>query len=202
MSARSSLAAWYFAYFAFIGSFLPYFSLYLESVGRSPAEIGILMSIGQVVRVLVPALWGWLSDRSGKRTPIIRWSAVLSVLGFSAYFVADTFPALLLATLLLHLFWTGALPLVEALTFQHLHDVPERYGRIRLWGSLGFIASVSGVGALLDVVSIGSLLWIGLRLLQSRGRCRKRRRFLPARRRRQPLDWAIHGSGSCWWPAS
>lgn len=159
MTAHWRLSAWYFAYFAFIGAYLPYFGLYLESLALSPSEIGILMSLGQVMRMLIPALWGWLSDRSGQRTPIVRASAVLSLLCFGAYFQTESFLGLLASTLLLHLFWSGALPLVEALTFAHLRDAPAAYGRIRLWGSLGFIAAVIGVGLVLDHLPIRSLLW-------------------------------------------
>jgi PPP family 3-phenylpropionic acid transporter len=159
MNARWRLSAWYFMYFAFIGAYLPYFGLYLESLNLSPTEIGILMSLGQVVRMLVPALWGWLSDRSGRRAPIVRASAVFSFVSFGTYFFSDSLVSLLGATLLLHLFWSGALPLVEALTFAHLHDDPEAYGRIRLWGSLGFIVAVLGVGVVLDSQSMQSFLW-------------------------------------------
>jgi PPP family 3-phenylpropionic acid transporter len=159
MTARWRLSAWYFAYFAFIGAYLPYFGLYLESLALTPSEIGILMSLGQVMRMLVPALWGWLSDRSGQRTPIVRASAVFSLLCFGAYFFTSGFWGLLGATLLLHLFWSGALPLVEALTFAHLRDDPEAYGSIRLWGSIGFIVAVMGVGLILDHQPIRSLLW-------------------------------------------
>lgn len=165
MNARWRLAAWYFAYFAFIGAYLPYFGLYLQSLSLSPSEIGILMSLGQVMRMVVPALWGWLSDRSGRRTPIVRFSAIVSLLCFAAYFFTDNFIGLMVVTLMLHLFWTGALPLVEALTFAHLHDAPEAYGRIRLWGSVGFIAAVLGIGFVLDHQPIRSLLWSAWGLL-------------------------------------
>jgi PPP family 3-phenylpropionic acid transporter len=158
MKTRWRLSAWYFMYFAFIGAYLPYFGLYLESLSLSPSEIGLLMSLGQVVRMLVPTFWGWLSDRSGRRAPIVRALAVSSFVSFGAYFFSDSLGSLLAATLLLHLFWSGALPLVEALTFAHLRDDPEAYGRIRLWGSLGFIVAVLGVGVVLDTQPMQSLL--------------------------------------------
>ena len=165
MTARWSLSAWYFAYFAFVGAYLPYFSLYLESRSLSPSDIGLLMSVGQIVRMLIPSLWGWLSDRSGRRRPIVLWSAILSFTCFGTYFLAENFWGLLGATLLLHLFWSGALPLVEALTFAHLKNDPGAYGRIRMWGSVGFIFTVMGVGFALDHVAVGSVLWIAWCLL-------------------------------------
>ena len=39
------LSGYYFFYFAFVGAFSPYFSLYLQSIGRSAAQIAVLMSL-------------------------------------------------------------------------------------------------------------------------------------------------------------
>jgi len=55
--------------------------------------------------------------------------------------------------------------LVEATTFSHLGERTERYGKIRLWGSLGFIAAVVGLGYALDVVPIAWLPWMVFALL-------------------------------------
>ena len=59
------LSGYYFFYFAFIGAFSPYFSLYLQSIGNTAAQIAVLMSLMSVMRMLAPALWGWLADRLG-----------------------------------------------------------------------------------------------------------------------------------------
>ena len=55
------LSGYYFFYFAFIGAFSPYFSLYLQSIGNTAAQIAVLMSLMSVMRMLAPALWGWLT---------------------------------------------------------------------------------------------------------------------------------------------
>jgi PPP family 3-phenylpropionic acid transporter len=75
------LAVWYFWYFAFIGAFLPYFALYLQSLGFSAGRIAVLMSLGQFMRLLAPLLWSWLADSGGHRVRIVvvsrrrRWRA-------------------------------------------------------------------------------------------------------------------------------
>jgi PPP family 3-phenylpropionic acid transporter len=69
-------------------------------------------------------------------------------------FLTEDFVGLLIGMAVLHFFWSASLPLVEALTLGHLAANPERYGRIRLWGSIGFIVTVMGVGLLLDVAPI------------------------------------------------
>ena len=161
----SRLSAWYFWYFAFIGAFLPYFALYLQSIGFSAGRIAVLMSLGQFMRLLAPLLWSWLADSGGRRVRIVVASTAASLASFSVVFLTQDFFALLLGLAVLHFFWSASLPLVEALTLGHLAANPERYGRIRLWGSVGFIVTVMGVGFLLDSAPISSQLWVSWALL-------------------------------------
>ena len=65
------LGAFYFAYFGFVGAFAPYFSLYLKSLEFSAWDIGVLMSLLQVMRIFAPNIWGHIADRTGRRTPIV-----------------------------------------------------------------------------------------------------------------------------------
>jgi MFS family permease len=154
------LAVWYFWYFAFIGAFLPYFALYLQSIGMSAGRIAVLMSLGQFMRLVAPLLWSWLADSGGRRVRIVVASTAAALASFSVVFLTEDFVGLLLGMAVLHFFWSASLPLVEALTLGHLAANPERYGRVRLWGSIGFIVTVMGVGLLLDLAPIRSQLWV------------------------------------------
>ena len=154
------LSGYYFFYFAFNGAFLPYFGLYLQSIHFSAWDIGLLMSLMQVMRLFGPSLWGWLADRSQRRAPIIRLAGLVSLVGFSAFFWLREFGGMMLAMGMLAFFWSAALPLVEALTFNHLREASGQYSRIRLWGSVGFILAVLGTGAWLDRVPISNVLWL------------------------------------------
>ncbi len=165
VAPQGRLAAWYFWYFAFFGAFQPYFALYLQSIGLSAGRIAVLMSLGQFMRLLAPLLWSWLADSGGRRVRIVVASTAASLVSFSVVFLTQEFLALLIGMAILHFFWSASLPLVEALTLGHLAARPERYGRIRLWGSVGFIAAVMGVGLLLDSMPIGSQLWVCWALL-------------------------------------
>lgn len=167
ISPLGRLAAWYFFYFAFVGAFAPYFTLYLNDVGLSAWEIGVLMSVPQVMRLLAPNLWGWLADHLGHRVAIVRLAAICSILGFAGFFFTREYVPMLVAMALVWFFWSAALPLVEAMTLDHLAEHPDRYGRIRLWGSVGFIVSVMVIGALLDYLPIAALLWAILAILAS-----------------------------------
>lgn len=159
------LSAWYFFYFAFVGAFAPYFTLYLQSLGLAAPAIGTLMSLMLAMRLVAPNLWGWLADRIGRKVLVIRASALLASAGFLLFFFASGFWALFAAMALMSFFWSASLPLVEALTLRHLEGRTEQYGRIRLWGSVGFIVAVVGTGVWLDQAPLASLLWVNLGLL-------------------------------------
>lgn len=159
------LSAYYFFYFAFIGAFFPYFTLYLKSLAFSAWDIGVLMSLMQVMRLLAPNLWGWLADRLGTKTPIVRGAALMSIFGFSCFFFTQSFAGFFVGMALMAFFWSASLPLVEALTFSHLGTQANRYGSVRLWGSVGFIVAVLGLGWLLDRLPLATTLWVSLVIL-------------------------------------
>lgn len=159
------LSAYYFFYFAFVGAFSPYFALYLQSLRFSATDIAILMSMMQVMRILAPALWGWLADRLGGRMPIVRLAALCSLVGFGGFFLTEAWSGVLLAMAVMAFFWSAALPLVEGVTFAHLGANASGYGRVRLWGSVGFIAVVLGLGYLLDHLPERAVLWASALIL-------------------------------------
>lgn len=173
------LSFYYFFYFAFVGIFSPYFTLYLQSLQMSAADIALLMSQMQLMRLVAPAFWGWLADRRGQRIGIIRLSAAAACMGFTGFFFFDQFAWLLVPMTLMAFFWSAALPLVESLTFTHLADDAHRYSQVRVWGSVGFIVAVLVGGKLLDTLPIGQvpgmvfvvllgILWMAFRLPESR----------------------------------
>ena len=156
------LSAYYFFYFAFIGGFSPYFGLYLQSLSFSAWDIGFLMSQMQLMRLFGPYLWGTLADRVGNRLNIIRLTSVVTLGAFAFFFVVSRFGTIFSVLAVLSFFWVASLPLVETLTFDHLRENPGGYSRIRIWGSVGFILAVLGIGALLDHLGLQSLLWASL----------------------------------------
>jgi MFS transporter, PPP family, 3-phenylpropionic acid transporter len=157
VSGIKPLAGFYFFYFAYLGSFAPFFTLYLESVGQTPFQIAVLMALPQATRIVAPQLWGWLADRSGARIAVVRVTGIVGTIFFLAVFAGTGFALLVAAIAAMTFFWSAALPLMEATTLGHLGEETSRYGRVRVWGSLGFIAAVVGVGHLLDYVALSAV---------------------------------------------
>jgi PPP family 3-phenylpropionic acid transporter len=144
------LSSFYFIYFAILGVLLPYWSPYLSSVGFSYTQIGYLMAIIMATKIVAPNLWAWLADRRHSSMPLVRLAGLLSVLAYSGVFFGTSFWWLALVMMSFTFFWHAVLPQVEVNTLNHLGALSHRYGRVRLWGSLGFIAASMLLGAALD----------------------------------------------------
>ena len=166
MSSRKNhywrIAGFYFFYFAFVGMFSPYWSLYLKSIQFTAVEIAILMSVQPVMRMAAPSVWGWLADHTGDRLFVVRIAATMSVLFYLGVFFTTSFWGMFLVLALMGFFWSASMPLVEATTLTYLGKHAARYGRIRSWGSVGFILAVLGLGYAFDYIAIHWLLWAGL----------------------------------------
>lgn len=154
------LSRFYFFYYFFVGSFVPYWGIYLQSENFSPSSIGILLSLFQISRIVAPNFWGWLADHTGHRVKWIKLTSFLGLIGFIGVFWAKGFFWIFLVMSALSLFTSSTLPLAESLTLAHLATTDGHYSRIRLWGSIGFIVASLFLGYLIDLQGINILLWV------------------------------------------
>jgi MFS transporter, PPP family, 3-phenylpropionic acid transporter len=144
------LSGFYFFYFATLGVLVPYWGLYLKSVGYSPQDIGTLVALLMISRIVAPLVWGWIADHRASRMAVVRTASLLTLVAFSGVFFGTHFWWLASVMLLFSFFWHASLPLVEVSTMNHLGSRPGAYGRVRLWGSIGFILSVMALGVVID----------------------------------------------------
>lgn len=144
------LSGFYFFYFAALGAFLPYWSLYLAQQGFDARQIGELTALLVGTKIIAPNFWGWIADHSGKSLRIIRATAFLAAAAFGGFLLPLDFFGYACMTVLFSFFWNASLPQFEAATLFHLRNETHRYSEIRLWGSVGFIGGVAGIGYWLD----------------------------------------------------
>ncbi|MCB1759982.1 MAG: MFS transporter [Gammaproteobacteria bacterium] len=144
------LSSFYFFYFAALGALVPFWGLYLKQIGFSALEIGQLMAIPMATKFVAPYIWGWLGDHLGRRMLIVRLGAFLTSLVFLAVFWLQGFWELGLAMSLFSFFWNAVLPQFESVTLVYLRKQADRYARVRLWGSVGFILTVIVLGVAVD----------------------------------------------------
>ncbi len=165
----------YGGYFAVLGVLVPYWTVYLSDLSFRADQIGELSALLVGTKLIAPTLWGTISDRFDNALAMLRWAVALSVFFFLGYFGVGGFQGYWLLTLLFGFFWNAALPQCEVATLTYLGTDRHRYSRIRLWGSVGFVIAVAGMGKALDlagswhvlpaVALLLMVLWIGCLLL-------------------------------------
>ena len=159
------LASFYFAYFCYMGAFGTYFPLWLAERQYSPSEIAAVLALPQLLRIIAPQAWMWLAERCDASKSIVIVSSALAAVVCMLIGFSSTLIEVFVAVGLMGILTLGVLPLVEATALAALAGQKGRYGPVRLWGSIGFIASVVGVGALLDFHPITALIPVMVGLL-------------------------------------
>lgn len=162
---RLNFSAFLFTYYAYAGTFATYASLYFAAHGMTVPQIGILVSLIPVMRIFGPNVWGWVADHTKQRARVLRLTAAGAFVSFCCIFIADTFAQYFAVLVLVNLFTSAQSPLSEALMLSEMRGDLSNYGKIRLWGSLGFIVAVMGGGYLLDWFGVDALLWLSAALL-------------------------------------
>ena len=155
----------FFAYYGYVGVFSPFASLFFAQRGMSATQIGVLMSLMQVMRIFGPNLWGWIADHLHARVSVLRLTASAATLLFAGMFFASSFWTFFWVMALVNLFTGAQGPLSEALMLTEMRGDLTHYGKLRLWGSVGFIVAVTIAGELLDRFGVGLMPTIAIALL-------------------------------------
>ena len=156
------LAGFYFAYYAALGAFLPFWSLFLKQRGQSAAAISVLISLWYATRIVAPNTWSWLAARSPRPIRWLRFGAAAALASFAIFLLPLEFGGLFIAMCAFCFCYNAIMPQFESLTLSHLGKRSENYGPIRAWGSIGFVLVVSTFGLLFDHLS---LAWLPLLML-------------------------------------
>ena len=138
------------SYFAHIGFFNPYLPLWLKDLGFGLFAISVLTSVQSATRLFAPYAWGTLSDRTGERVKLLRYGATAALVFSLALWFPLNAVALFVVLLLMFTHTSAMMPMSEA-ALAHLVSQggafdAKRYGRVRLWGSLGFLVTVMVAG--------------------------------------------------------
>ena len=157
MTSRRQLApfaALSASYFAHIGFFNPYLPLWLQELGLSILAISVLVSVQAATRLFAPYGWGWLSDRTGERIQLMRYSACAALLASAGLWWDGGVNWLFGVLLFMFIHTSAMMPMSEA-AMAHLVTQDgvfnaRRYGRIRLWGSVGFLVTVMVAGVFFE----------------------------------------------------
>jgi PPP family 3-phenylpropionic acid transporter len=143
-------------YFAHIGFFNPYLPLWLKSLGLPITVISLLASVQSFTRVFAPYAWGALSDHTGERVKLLRISALVALAASAGLWWPGDAWWIALVLLLLFTHTSSMMSLTEAAMAHLVAGDWGRYGRVRLWGSAGFMVTVFAAGAWFERFGMGS----------------------------------------------
>jgi len=130
---------------------MSFVALYLDSIGFSGAQIGLLLALVPLIGFLVQPLWGILSDVNHIHKQVLVFTCFGVVAAMIGYASTEDF-ALLVFFTILHAIMSAPIGLIGnslALEFLEQNDSKDNFGSLRLWGSIGFAIAVFGIGALL-----------------------------------------------------
>ncbi|MBU2894525.1 MFS transporter [Colwellia sp. D2M02] len=161
----SRLSLSYFFYFSLLGLVSTFLSVFLDGKGFTSREIGEILAIFTVTKIIAPSLWSMLADKTGQQILIIRVGALLALLCFSSLFWLSTYGTIALALASFSLFWTAILPQLEVHTLTKLRKNAKIYARVRLWGSIGFIVLAVITGHAIGYFSNQAFVILGALML-------------------------------------
>jgi PPP family 3-phenylpropionic acid transporter len=135
------LASFYGAVFAAGGIQLPFWPVWLAAHGIGGTEIGVVLAAAMVARIVAAPLVARLADRTGERKRLIVLLVGLSLACWSLFLVADGFWALLAVSVAAQGCAAAAMPVFEDMTLGAVRAHALDYGRVRLAGSITFLAA-------------------------------------------------------------
>lgn len=159
-SAAIRLSLFYAAVFGAVGIHLPFWPLWLEGRGFDATEIGFLLAGAYLAKLAVNPFVGHVVDRwNDRRKPLVAL-ALVSVAGFALFHFTGGFWGAMALTIIATGAFAAMIPVGENLTMTTAHMHSMDYGRIRLWGSLAFVAASVACGRILLDSSREIILWL------------------------------------------
>ncbi|MCS0504149.1 MFS transporter [Ancylobacter mangrovi] len=160
VAPRHSIAVVYAGLFFGIGVYLPFFPVWLAGRDFSASMIGFALAVPMAVRLATMPLGGLLADRTGRPRATLIGYALATACCFVGVVLAPDAALMLVALGLAASFWQPSLPVLDAYTVARRAEGLVDYGRVRLWGSLSFIAGNLASGLVLRVFPADALIWM------------------------------------------
>ncbi|MDQ6957440.1 MAG: MFS transporter, partial [Mariprofundaceae bacterium] len=160
-SSLQHIRVFYAAYFSAMGLILPFFPVYLASLGYSVVVIGMMTGLLAAAKVIAPPCSGyWLDVRGMAAGRFIVLASCLAALCVALFNVSSSYtPAFITIVLLFGMLWAAVLPLTDGLSIHVSEAALADYGRLRVWGSIGFVVTSLLGGVVFGEISLAWFPW-------------------------------------------
>jgi PPP family 3-phenylpropionic acid transporter len=143
---KLSLSLFYLFYFSLVGVYIIFLPRVLLGFGYNSIEIGIIYSASPFMRFLLPFIFKHFLKLTSKIYILSLFFTFLSTI--LMIFSVENFYLYLISSLFLGASMGISIPYVEAIALEELSK--KEYGRVRLWGSVGFISIALLLGKFLS----------------------------------------------------
>lgn len=177
----------YLVFYAAIGFYITFFNIFLQGKGLSGAQIGWLNSVPPLIALIANPFWSTIADRFRIHRPLTGFMALVAGLVVLTFLVAEQYWVLMLLVILLYFHRDPLLSFIDSAAMEMVVDRGGNYGRLRMWGSIGFILSSYGIGKLLTSSPIEIIFWLQAGFLGVG--CAGLALSMPMRRQIRPNIW-------------
>ena len=149
------LSAYYAATFLIVGIKTPFWPVWLAGRGFGPREIALQFAAALWVGIATTPLLGALADRLDRRRAVMIALCAVAITGYASLWGAHAFWTVLALALMTATAQTALMPIGDSITLAAVRDRGIDYGRVRVWGSVSFIAAAIASGAVLSGAAAG-----------------------------------------------
>jgi MFS transporter, PPP family, 3-phenylpropionic acid transporter len=154
------LALFYGAIFSLVGCHLPFFPVWLRSVGIDASWIGIITAVPALTRfTALPVVTG-LAERHAALRGAMVLTAFMTTFGFAIVGTQAHPLPVFLAYAITASMWTPMVPLTDAYALRGVARYGLNYGPLRLWGSAAFVVGALASGLLAEIIATRHLIWV------------------------------------------
>jgi PPP family 3-phenylpropionic acid transporter len=154
------LSAFFVVIFFIVGCYMPFLPLWLKERGLTAFQISLVYAVPVFVRAAFTPAMAFIADRTGRPVRMLvwlSWGALASVLLLP---LTEGFPSIFAVVLLFTLFWMSVIPVTDSIALAGARAGRADYGRMRLWGSLGYVAMTAAGGAAVEIWGAVAALWL------------------------------------------
>jgi len=137
-----------------------YFNIYFQDAGLNSFQIGLVNAVPRVFALILMPFWGFLTDYFNENKKVLFITLFGTLTTVVLFPVTNSFKLLMLLMFFYTLFQNPIVPLSDSLLLDYLGDDSKYYGRFRLWGSTGYMLSVSVLGYFLEATSSKNLFYV------------------------------------------
>lgn len=146
----------YFMLFFSVAAYMPTLGKYYKDLGFSGTQIGVLFSTATLITLIMQPLWGMICAKKGKcKSSFVLMHVAIIFIALLIPFIKSYW--LLLFIMTIHfIFQCGLFPLLDTMIYKDIYD----FGKIRLWGSIGFASMVLFSGKLSVLIGSSRMFFI------------------------------------------